>query len=63
MLHRRSLLWAAVAVMALGLTAGALGAEKPEKIKVLLVGARHDWKGFHEVIAGVLKKTDDFDLT
>jgi len=35
-----------------------------EKIKVLLVGGRgHDWKGFHSVIAPVLEKTGDFDVT
>jgi type 1 glutamine amidotransferase len=35
-----------------------------EKTKILLLGGRgHDWKGFHEVIAKVLERTGDFELT
>jgi uncharacterized protein len=51
---------AAVALAAAWATP-SLGAEK---IKVLLLGGRgHDWKGFHEVIAPVVEKTGDFELT
>jgi type 1 glutamine amidotransferase len=51
-----------VAALALVVLAGE--AVCAEKIKVLLVGGRgHDWKGFHNVIAPVLEKTGDFEVT
>lgn len=44
--------------------AGFVGQAAAEKIQVLLLGGRgHDWKGFHAVMADVLKKTGDFELT
>ena len=47
--------------MVLGLAGAATAADK---IKVLLLGGRgHDWKGFHAVIAEVLHKTGDFEVT
>jgi len=43
------------------LSGAAVGAEKT---KVLLLGGRgHDWRGFHSVIAPVLEKTGDFEVT
>jgi type 1 glutamine amidotransferase len=55
------LLLALIAATAVGWAGDAAGAEK---IKVLLMGGRgHDWKGFHAVMAEVLKKTGDFELT
>ncbi len=50
---------AALATLALVGDAGAA-----EKTKVLLLGGRgHDWRGFHAVIAPVLEKTGDFEVT
>jgi len=59
---RKSCLTCLVAVIAvLGIADGAAAAPK---IKVLLLGGRgHDWKGFHAVIAKVLDKTGDFEVT
>ena len=55
-------LLAAATAAAFVLSCGsAFGADK---LKVLLVGGRgHDWKGFHAVIAPVLEKTGDFEVT
>ncbi len=62
MSHRRfypTFVLAAVAVASL-----ATSALSAEKIGVLLLGGRgHDWKGFHAVIAPVLEKTGDFQVT
>ncbi len=56
--------WLFSAVMSLFLLAFSTSAFSAEKIKVLLVGGRgHDWKGFHAVIAPVLDKTGDFEVT
>jgi type 1 glutamine amidotransferase len=53
-----------VALAALTIFGSVIDLAAAEKIKVLLIGGRgHDWKGFHGVIAEVLKKTGDFALT
>ncbi len=40
------------------------GAMAAEKTKVMLFGGRgHDWRGFHAVIAPILEKTGDFEVT
>jgi len=61
----KSQLVAVVSGVALALSFGSDGSgAEAGKIKVLLVGGRgHDWKGFHAVIAPVLDKTGDFEVT
>jgi uncharacterized protein len=60
-LRKSSLTCILCAAAVLGLATGAAAAEK---IQVLLMGGRgHDWKGFHAVVAPVLEKTGDFEVT
>ena len=57
-------LYRVFAVAALAVVTFAGGAIAAEKTKILLLGGRgHDWRGFHEVIAPVLDKTGDFEVT
>jgi len=65
-LYRKSLVTLVVAAVALGAAAGAAWAANPAggKIKLLVVrNGGHDGKGFTAVLAGVLEKTGDFQLT
>jgi len=58
---KRYAMFVLAAVVLAGMAGNANGAEK---IKVLLLGGRgHDWKGFHAVLAPVLEKTGDFEVT
>jgi len=62
MSYRKSWLMAAVTGLAFLVSTGA--AFSAEKTRLLLVGGRgHDWKTFHAVIAPVLEKTGDFEVT
>ena len=56
--------WLLAAGLGLAFLCFAGSAFSAEKIKVLLVGGRgHDWNDFHAVIAPVLEKTGDFEVT
>jgi len=62
MLYRIRCWMYGLAVVSLMASAGS--ALAADKAAVLLLGGRgHDWKGFHAVIAPVLEKTGDFEVT